>query len=494
MHSTTLQSPSFSLTPHASAVRSMEQVEVLRALLFSAVYYAFAHIGYWTSYDGVFVALGMALILPAWRPYLMLLVMSVHDAPGQADPSIYVSVAGIAGMMLATGAITRNGSVIESPDDRRFRYLAMGGVMLALIGIVGSWVHQRFGLHQQLEDRPFPVVGGLIALMILIGMLCHRALERDPWLTVRLKTICVIAVTQILVMALLQLAFGPTFGASPAGLHAIATRLELLEGGERGVARLTGPFLSPNTLAILPAFFMLLYLRAGRTVIISGAFILTFFTVGMTLSALGAARSMFLYYIMATGALMWTRSPQRVLLLAVCCLPLLLMMDLPVDDILRSMRLQNLESIEALGTRGLYWQCTLNNLTWQDWLLGFGLSHWPVFFQYYTGSMASDPHNWIMSMGGTYGILGLSYYCWIGWLLFKRSLSGSKKLRATSACLLLMYFGRDLANTQYLVNNHPMTVLYWMALGTAFSFGCVHPEEFAAEADAGNQMSAGRIG
>ncbi|MCA9082726.1 MAG: O-antigen ligase family protein [Planctomycetaceae bacterium] len=468
MYSTASHVSSFDRSLAAVHMRSQEQVEMLRALLLSFVYFAFTDIGHWTSYDGVLVSLGLSVILPSWRPYLMLLVLSVHDAPGQADPSIYGCVVGIAAMMIITSLITRGGSIAETAEDRTFRRIAATGFCLAVFGTISSYFHQRWGLHQQLDDRPFWIVGGLTAFMMLAGLVCHRAIVADPWSSPRLRVICVLALAHILVVTLLQVKLGPQFGASPAGLHAIATRMELLEGGERGVARLTGPFLSPNTLAILPAFYMILYLRACRSRIISGAFIVSFLSVGLLVAGLGAARSMFAFYLLAGGALIWTRSPQRVIVLGVCCLPFLLLIDIPFDDILMSMRLRNLESIQSLGTRGLYWQATLSNLKLSDWMLGFGVSHWPVFFQFYTGSMASDPHNWIMSMGGSYGLPGLLFYSTVGWLLLKRSLSGPKKLRAISTCLFLLFIARDLANTQYLVNNHPMSCLYWMAFGSAF--------------------------
>ena len=113
--------------------------------------------------------------------YLLLLVLSVHDAPGQADPSIYVCVAGISLMMVLTAAITRGGSRIETSDDRLFRRIAIGGLLLAIFGIGNSYVQQRLGLHYQIEDRPFWVIGSLIGFMIVSGMMGHRMLVQDCW-------------------------------------------------------------------------------------------------------------------------------------------------------------------------------------------------------------------------------------------------------------------------------------------------------------------------
>ncbi len=463
MHTATLTTS----PPHAlnHSLDAADRTEAIRAVVLGLCYFVVADLGLMTSCDGAIFAVAAALVLPVWRPYIVLLVISVHDAPGQADPYIYAAVTGIGLIMLVSTAIVRVTAGPTTNSQETFRRLSAFSIAVVFFGIASSYWHHRLGLHEQSAERPYYIVGGLIILMLLLGAMSHKAIENDPLSSVRLRTICMLAIGHMMLVALLQLKMGPQFLASANGIHSIESAHELIDGGSRGMARLTGPFLSPNTLAMLPAFYLCLYLRGTRQRMISDSFIIAFLTVGFMASLLGGARSMFAYYFAGAAALMWTKSPVRVLALSLLALPMLVVVSIPWDEMLMMMRMQDLQE---LGTRGEFWQASLQNMSAQDWLWGFGISHWPVFFTYYTGSSTSDPHNWVLSMGGNYGIVGLFFYFVLGCLLLHKSLTGPKKFRAIAVCLGLMFFGRDLANTQYVMNNHPMCCLYWLTIGSVF--------------------------
>jgi hypothetical protein len=83
----------------ALGYQTAERAEAIRAGLLSVLYFAIANLGYVTPYDSIAFILAVAVIAPTWRPYLLLLVASIHDAPGQADPSVYIGVCGITVLM-----------------------------------------------------------------------------------------------------------------------------------------------------------------------------------------------------------------------------------------------------------------------------------------------------------------------------------------------------------------------------------------------------------
>lgn len=450
--------------------QTAERSEVLRAVVISVVYFAIANIGYVTPYDSVVFILGLAIIAPSWRPYLLLLVASVHDSPGQADPSVYAGVCGITCLMSFSAIMNpRLRQAARTSEDRAFTRLVFCGLLLVTYGLVNSWVQQTLQLHEQYADKPYYLLGGLMAMMIVSGFLAHRILAEDKFASVRLRTICAMILGHILIITLLQTVFGPGFGASSKGMAIISQMFELMDGGSRGMARLTGPFLSPNTLAMLPCLYLLIYLRASPGKDISDKFIVAFGAVGLVLAILGGARSMFGFYLLACGVLMWTKSPRRAIGLGVAALPMLFVVGVPWDNILVLMRFQDVDSLQSLGMRGAYWNACIHNLTREQWLYGSGLSHWPVFLKYYVGYPGADPHNWVFSMAGSFGLPGLLFYTCLGFVLLKRGFTGPRRYRAIALCLFMLLLGRDLVNVQYVVNNHAMGSLYWLCIASAFT-------------------------
>ena len=470
MQTATLHPDASSHALPALGHQQAERAEVVRAALISFVYFAVAAIGYFTPFAAVAVILGLAIIAPGWRPYLLLLVASVHDSPGQADPSVYAGVCGITCLMSFSAIMNprlRTGS--RTAEDRVFTRLVYCGLLLVAFGLVNSWVQERLQLHEQFAEKPYYLLGGLMAMMMVSGFLANRILAEDPFASVRLRTICAMILIHILIITLLQTVYGPGFGASNRGFAIISEMFELMDGGSRGMARLTGPFLSPNTLAMLPCLYLLIYLRASRGQEISDRFILAFASVGLVLAILGGARSMFGFYLLACGVLVWTKSPRRAIGLGLVSLPALFIVGVPLDEILVLMRFQDVDSLQSLGMRGAYWNACIHNLTREQWLFGSGLSHWPVFLKYYVGYPGADPHNWVFSMAGSFGVAGLLFYACLGVVLLRRGFTGPSRYRAIALCLFVLLLGRDLANVQYVVNNHAMGCLYWICIASAFT-------------------------
>jgi len=219
---------------------------------------------------------------------------------------------------------------------------------------------------------------------------------------------------------------------------------------------------------MLPSLYLLLFLRGSRALRISNLYLLSFVMIGLCVSVLGGARSMFGFYVLSSGLLVWTQNPQRAIPLGLLSIPVVFAVGLPLDDLLQLMRFQDVDSLQSLGMRGAYWNACIHNLSREQWLFGSGLSHWPVFLKYYVGYPGADPHSWVFSMAGSFGSLGILFYLYLGLALFKRGLFAEQRYRAIALCLILQLLGRDLANVQYVINNHAMGALYWIAISSAF--------------------------
>ena len=448
-----------------SGQRSVAYAEVVKGIVLSAAYFALTRVGFYTRFDGPMFAIAASLVLPHWRPCFLLMVLSVQDAPGQVIQFDYLGVAGISALMILTAALRRDGKAIPV-ETRQLRSLLFFALAIVLYGIANSAVQHRFGFHEQSASRPFAVIGCLMAMMMVTGYLAHREIAADPLSPLRVQTVAICILFHIFFVAGMQVFLGPLFGASPQGAEEIRQLDQMMNGGARGMARLTGPFLSPNLLASVPGLLMLLILRYKKASNISVQFIVAFFTVGMAAALLGSARTMFVFYLAGTAAMTWTRSPKHTLLVGFLAAPCLLALDIPWSDVMVVMRLKDLHS---LGVRGELWQATLHYMDLNDWLFGCGLTHFPVFCKTHLGYYGSDPHNWILSAAQMFGVLRLIFYCLLIRSLFRKSFSFQSKQRAIAICLLLFFVGREFANTQYVLNNNPLCCLYWIMISLVYS-------------------------
>lgn len=454
-----LSSPVFERA-NSSAV----QVEIIKGIALSILYFGLARTGLGAAYSAPLFAIGASIAFPQWRPCLLLMVISIQDAPGQLVQLEYIGVAGIAGIMIFNAAINRSHEIL-SARMLEFRSLMRFGLIVVVYGICSGIVQHKLGLHEQSDTRPPFVIGGLMVMMILAGYLSHRELSADPLSSVRIQTALVAILLHVYGIAFLQVVMGPLYGSSPQGVAEMKQLFQMIDGGERGLARLTGPFLSPNILASVPGFAMLIWLRYQSGERVSVRFISVFFLAGMTAAYLGGARTMFVCYLCCTVAMTWMRSPQYTLLGICTFLPFIFILDIPWNDLLMLLRLKNLQS---LGVRGEMWQMLLSVMDVGDWIFGYGITHFPVLIRVTLGYYGTDPHNWILSVCGMFGVLGLMFYLILARKLFRKCFAREEKERVIAICLLLLFVGREFANTQYVLNNSPLCCLSWLMISLVF--------------------------
>lgn len=103
-----------------------------------------------------------------------------------------------------------------------------------------------------------------------------------------------------------------------------------------------------------------------------------------------------------------------------------------------------------------------------DWIFGVGVSAWPEFFQQQVGIPLSDPHSVVLSIPGTFGLVGILFYVMLLSLFANRFRPDAADERRLAVYLLLLLFlGKDLVSIPVLIGNTPLTFLIWLILGLA---------------------------
>jgi hypothetical protein len=97
-------------------------------------------------------------------------------------------------------------------------------------------------------------------------------------------------------------------------------------------------------------------------------------------------------------------------------------------------------------------------------VFGTGIAYWPVFLERTVGFSLSDPHTWVLSIPGTYGLIGIAFYGLLGLFLFNSARQTSGYLRSVAIGLACMFFIVDASSIPYVIGNTPITMMIWAAL------------------------------
>jgi len=117
------------------------------------------------------------------------------------------------------------------------------------------------------------------------------------------------------------------------------------------------------------------------------------------------------------------------------------------------------------------WNIVLSELSWDNWLIGTGISHWQELFGNSMGVRLLDPHSVLFSIPGTFGFFGILFYVLlcsklIG-IVFSKKIN--KNIQFGAFSMLVFFLGKDLVSIPYIFGNTPMSFLVWLILGLIFS-------------------------
>lgn len=431
-------------------------------------FFMVSQLGLISGYDGVVYVAAVSLMFVRWCPALLILLASTHDAPGLAYPAVYISFLQVFSVLVVANLLNWQH---QAGLARRF-VMAMQAAQImlpaALLVVYGVLISLTNRLPADFHDGSDPgplTLAFLMLTMVAGGFLASYQVAGDPVARERISVVAWCCLAHILLVSVMQVFFGVAAGHSPGFADDMSEFEQLSEASSLGIARLTGPLLTPNAVALVPAYLTILILLCSKKRELTLGFCLTYCVVGNFEAVLGAARNMMAYFFLTSAALTWRTSRLAALGMVAIVLGAVACIQFDVQSVEEFMRVD--EGYE-LGVRGLAWEAVIDNFTVWDWLLGSWMGHWRAFFEEYAGFSMSDPHCWILSALGTFGVAGLAFYGYLIWSLGTTGRREDVKSRLAAFFLIAMLLGKDLTSTQYLFNQNTISYLIWLSVGLIF--------------------------
>ncbi len=428
------------------------------------VYFALAYLGIFSSADAALWLLAAALLGQQLRPFLLLLAASIQDAPGLSYLWSYIDFAGIAGLMLFDAAI-RPPLEAHALAGRPLQRVTKMAVALAVYGICVAWAQNSLGGFPQSDERPYLMVGALTVVMVLCGYFSRLVIDLGESNRRLLGGLAMLCLAHALVIGLLQIPFGQAIYRSGSNLAQVEATRQLVEEGAIGFARINGPFLSPNTLGyeiLLLAMIVIVTrydsarFRVACLYVVAGAAAVV---LSMSKAALG-------YYglscLVLCTFLIGRAGTFAAMVAAAAALPFVLSSKF-IQLVFDVFRFQE----GTLGTRQWAWAAVIDHLRVSDWIFGIGVGAWPDFFTRYIGHSLSDPHSLVLSLPGSYGVLGVVFFLLLLWTFLQSPVSREAvaSRRIGWALLVLLFLVKDLPALPSVLGNTPQTYLVWLLMG-----------------------------
>lgn len=427
-----------------------------------------ADLGVFSSGDAAVVAMVLAALRPSLSPYLAITIATIQDARGLANFWAYIAFAGISVVALLWYLSIYYGDILHRRHDHRLPHgytsLAAAAVTVIVYGFLVSIAQSHMGGYQQSTERHYALIAVAMVMMIFVAYAHLLLIDRQSRGLLKVRVVAGIGIVHCVSVMLLQSVLGPEPFHSSAGLVEIASASQLVDENVLGIPRLTGTFLSSNALALTVALLFMIILGTIPKGEISPGFVAIYLIAGMGISTAVFSKAMAVYFIFTSAILVWfSKSRTKAAVIAMIVVgPIAVLSYSNLDMLLTAFRFD----MDATGYRGQAWEAVIRRFDWRAWIFGTGLSSWKPFFSNAVRFTLSDPHSYILSIPGTFGILGIFFYIFLGIALFQRLLSlANPSGRALALFLLALFFGKDLVSIPYVLGNTPITYLIWLCLG-----------------------------
>ena len=451
--------------------------EKFQLLVVAIVFYLVAMLGIVSEFDGlIWLVVASLLLKRHLRPCILILICGLQDAPGFSYYASYYGFAIIAWIIIAdymllyqrsSFSATRSNELISSI---KYRTLMQFAVFVSLYGLILSFVQDQLGHNLQSQDRHYLLVFFLMLTMIFSGYFSTLLINQKPHLVHLISFVAMIALFHIVAIDIFQVLFGAEIYRSASMLPKILEKKQLFNITGLNIPRINGPFLSPNTMGMTILLLSLLtYIGLAKSKLKA---ILIFSIFGFIGAILSLSKAVLGYYLLCFSVMIIYQF-RNLLLRSLALLAMVLGLAVIIATILLELEILQ-ESFrirtDTFGTREFAWQAVVDNLTFPDWLFGIGLSAWPDFFAYYIGSSLSDPHTYILSVPGTFGLTGVIFYLYLLKQLISKTSSNNSSVfvKSIGLFLLLLFFGRDIASIPSILGNTQLNYIVWVLLGLFF--------------------------
>ena len=414
--------------------------------------------------DGVVVALASAVLRPPLIPYLLFVIAGFQDAKGLSGFWWYGGTA-----MLGCVTLLVNGGGLPKPllhGRREYRDLATFALLVIVYALVSSYVQRWFGIHEQASTREPIVVGLLAVAMLMFGSAAWERVSADPRAERRICTVFWLMFLNGLGVSIARLSYGYQSFVSVAGAEGMeAGGEQLFEDTPLGFPRMTGTYLTPIGFAMYIGYLLLLWQAAKGEQPVRSRFVLLYCLAGLVLALTSLSKDMAIFFVITSlgFAAVRVRALVPVLVVAVS-LAIVGAAYVGGDAILEAFRFESGTSEESY--RAMTWSAILDTFTWTDWVFGTGIAYWPVFLERTVGFSLSDPHSFLFSIPGTYGLVGVAFYLILALFLYAAFRGTRSYLRMVALALATMFFIVDATSIPYVIGNTPITMLIWAALSS----------------------------
>jgi hypothetical protein len=360
--------------------------------------------------------------------------------------------------------VTSSGAASDATLER----LVAFAVIVVCYATALSGLQGRLDGYPQADERPFLMVGGLMAVMIVTGYVASAVVGADAGDRRRLGVLALVALTHGLLIGAMQIPFGQEFYRSGGKLAEVELSRQLVEEGALGFARINGPFLSPNAFGYTVLLLALVFVVAHWSSARARAFFV-YLIAGGAAVMLSLSKALLGYYGLAILVLLRYAAGRLATALVVfaAAAGLLLFASTQLYQlVLAVFRWQE----GGLGSRQFAWLAVFRELQPLDWVFGIGLSAWPVFFEKHVGIALSDPHSLPLSVAGTFGLVGVLFYgLLVATLVGALWRARNDAERAAIYLLLLLFLVKDLVSIPAVLGNTPLTFLVWLLLGLSIA-------------------------
>lgn len=429
-------------------------------------FFVTADFGFVSEADAAIFIVFFALLRPRWSPYFLLMLASVQDARGLGYKWSYAAFAVVSLILIGfylVDALSKVEYRAGAYSVRKHITFAAAAVTVIAYGIISSALSIFLDGYAQSHERPFFIVGFLMALMVIAAVAAVSALRLDKDGLGDFKNIAYICISHSVIIAFLQIVYGPGSFRSAAGAAAVVEVAQLSELTALGFPRITSAYLSPNAFALSIAllFMVIIGIRKDRGA--QAGFSYLYAVTGIGIGVLALSKAMVGFFLLTSIILILRRLNIRAFLfaaaLSISAVAFLLFADMDVvTNVFR------FSSAGSMSYRASAWEAVLKNFGWQEWLFGTGLSHWQVFFSKKVGFSLSDPHTLIFSIPGTFGIMGVFFYLLLMATILRFVFSRNSQQRILAVFLFVLLFVKDMVSIPYVFGNTPLTFLLWISL------------------------------
>lgn len=434
----------------------------MTAVMVCTLVVALADLGVFSGFDAAIGAFALALFFPDLSPVLLLSISSIQDAPGLAGIAWYLGVVMVGVVAVCYGTINHVRAGYSWLSVNRW---GMAATFVVLFALQISVAQDFFGgLAQAPERSPF-AVGGLMIFMTWIGIHAAFLLRRQPQGIEVVTAVVLMLLLHGLSIALAQVFIDSTFMASSQGLAEIEDSSQLSIETAVGIPRIHGTYLTPNAFALCMILLVLVVRAVRKDERFGFTFAFFWFGLGMVLSALSLSKAIGIFFLLTTFFMFvqlagW-KAVLGVFLLGLAVLGWLLSSGL-TEELLSAFRITS--ELGGDSYRAQAWHLVVSKFNWYDWITGAGLSHWPVLFDTYMGVRLSDPHTWLLSVPGTFGLIGTLFFLAIIYSLIRIVFKSTGNAKMVAISLLTLFLVKDMFSIPYLLGNTPLSFLIWLIL------------------------------